>query len=193
MKTDDHNGQHLTAKEISRWLVEGPEQSASEHAQNCWVCQTKLAEAQAPLTAFRGALVEWSEAQAVRPLPLQARVTGNEGHWGLRLWLPAASLALAVLLLVSYIKIPGLFHRHSNAQPSVATASTTTDSDEALLDQVDTEVSEAVPDAMAPLTDLVAWDSSEGSSTQAATTEKHVQRKTSTKPVSAKAQSDGSK
>ena len=117
MKTDNQNRQHLTAKEISRWLVEGPEQSASQHVQNCWACQAKLAEAQAPLTAFRGALVEWSEAQAVRPLPLQARVTGNEGHWGLRLWLPAASLALAVLLLVSYIKIPGLFHRHSSAQP----------------------------------------------------------------------------
>jgi hypothetical protein len=192
MKTDIQNRQHLTAKEISRWLVEGPEQSASQHVQTCWACQAKLAEAQAPLTTFRGALVEWSEAQAARPMP-QTTITRNERHWGLRLWLPVASLALAALLLLGYTKVPGFFHGHSSGQPLVATASATTDSDEALLDQVDTEVSEAVPDAMAPLTDLVAWDSGEGSSTKTPTAEKHSARKTSTRPVSAKPQPDGSK
>lgn len=191
MKTDDQNRHHLTAKDISRWLVEGPEQSASQHVQSCWACQAKLAEAQAPLTTFRGALVEWSEAQAARPLP-QAPIARNESHWG-RLWLPVASFALVALLLAGYTKFPAFFQGHASVQPTVATASATTDSDEALLDQVDTEVSEAVPDAMAPLTDLVAWDSSEGSSTRAATTEKHVLRKTSTKPVSAKAQPEVSK
>ena len=43
------------------------------------------------------------------------------------------------------------------------------------MDQVDEEVSETVPDAMAPLTDLVAWDSSE--STAAAKTVKPVVKK----------------
>ena len=58
------------------------------------------------------------------------------------------------------------------------------------MDQVDTEVSEAVPDAMAPLTDLVAWDSNEGSAAKTTTTEKHAARKTSTKPAIAKAPVD---
>jgi len=190
MKNESRNSGHLTAREISQWLVEGPDQSASRHVKNCRACEAKLAEAQAPLTTFRSALVEWSKAQTARPLPLQTPITRNEGHWGLSLWLPVASFALAVLLFAGYAKLPANLHGKSSGQPPVATASTTTDSDEALLNQVDTEVSEAVPDAMAPLTDLVAWDSSEGSTTQTTTTEKHATRKTSTRPAIAKAPVD---
>ena len=189
--TDNQNRGHLTAKEISRWLVEGPEQAASRHVQDCWSCQAKLAEARAPLTAFRTALVEWSEAQtAARPLPLRASATKNERHWGLRLWMPVAGFALAAFLIFGYANAPGVFPWHSNGQQQIAVAPTTTNSDEALLDQVDTEVSEAVPDAMAPLTDLVAWDSSEGSAVKTATTSKHPLRKASAKPASAKARLD---
>jgi len=188
MKTNNYKRGHLTAKEISQWLVEGPEQPASQHVENCWACQAKLTEAQEPLAAFRTAVVEWSEAQAARPFSLEAPETRNEGHWGLGLWLPAVSFALAVLLMLGYAKVPALLHGPSAAQPTVATASITTDFDEALLDQVDTEVSEAVPDAMAPLADLVAWDSAEEASTKTAAAEKHAARETSTKPVSTKAQ-----
>jgi hypothetical protein len=188
MNTEERNSGHLTAQEISKWLVEGPGQSARQHVQKCRGCQAKLTEAQAPLTAFRGALVEWSETQSTRPLHLQTSMTRNEGHSDSRLWLPAAIFAMAVLLLVSYAKVPALLHGNSGVRPAIATASTTSDSDEALLDQVDTEVSEAVPDAMAPLTDLVAWDSSEGSETTAV--QKHAARKTSTKPAIAKALPD---
>ncbi len=190
MNSEERNNGHLTAKEISQWLVEGPDQSAGQHVKACGACAAKLAEAQAPLTAFRGALVEWSETQSARPLRLQTSMTRSEGRSDSRLWLPAAIFAMAVLLLIGYAKVPALLHGNSGMQPPVATASTTTDSDEALLNQVDTEVSEAVPDAMAPLTDLVAWDSNEASSTQTMTTEKHAARKTSTKPAIAKAPVD---
>lgn len=173
------------------WLVEGPQQSAAQHVQNCWTCQAKLAEAQGPLTAFRTALVNWSEAQtATQPLILQTASSKSKRHRGPRLWLPAASFALAALLLVGYAKVPGLFHGHPNAQQPLVAASTVADSDEALLDQVDSEVSEAVPDAMAPLTDLVAWDSTEGSGTGPTSTEKHVTRKTLIKGTNAKTHVD---
>jgi len=188
MNTEGRNSEHLTAQEISKWLVEGPDQSASQHVKACGACAAKLAEAEAPLTAFRGALVEWSDAQAAPPLHLQTSRTRNEGHSDSRLWLPAVIFAMAVLLLVGYAKVPALLHGNSATRPAIATAPATTDSDEALLDQVDTEVSEAVPDAMAPLTDLVAWDSSEG--TQTYTAQKHAARKTSTRPAIVKAQPD---
>ena len=92
--------------------------------------------------------------------------------------------------MIGYTKVPTLLHRDTGIKPSIAMAPTTPDSDEALLAQVDTEVSEAVPDAMAPLTDLVDWDSSEGSATQSTTTEKQAVSKTSTKPAIAKAPVD---
>ncbi len=190
MNIEERNGGHLTAQEISQWLVEGPDQIASQHVKSCVACQAKLTEAQAPLTAFRSALVEWSEFQTVRPLN-HSPVARNESPWGLRLWLPVASFALAVLLMIGYAKVPAILHGNASGHSPLATAPmTTTDSDEALLDQVDTEVSEAVPDAMAPLTDLVSWDSGEGSSTQTTAAENHAARKTSTKPAIAKAPVD---
>jgi len=190
MSTENLKSGHLTEREVSQWLVEGPVQGASRHVQNCWTCQAKLAEVQAPLTAFRSALAEWSEAQTVRPLLHQTSVTRNDSDWGRRLWLPVASFALGALLLVGYAKVPALLRGRSSGRLPVATAAVTTDSDEALLAQVDTEVSEAVPDAMAPLTDLVAWDSSEGLSPQTATTGKHEVRKSSTSPAIAKSPRD---
>jgi hypothetical protein len=190
MKTDNQNRGHLTAKEISQWLVEGPEQSAAQHVQNCWTCQAKLTEAQQPLTAFRSALVNWSEAQAqVRLSVVPGLAERNERSWRLRLWLPAATFALAALLLVGYAKIPALLHSHATGQQQSAAASTSaTDSDAALMDQVDTEVSEAVPDAMAPLTDLVSWDSTDGSAIVASDRVKLVVHKTSSKGTSVKGQ-----
>ena len=176
--------EHLTAKEISRWLVEGPEQSADQHVQNCWACQAKLAEAKAPLTAFRTAVVGWSEAQdVVRPRAALAK--RNQWHGGIQVWLPA-TLALAALLLVGFLAGPGLFHGHGTVRQAVVNSPSSTDSDAALMDQVDTEVSEAVPDAMAPLTDLVAWDSNEGLAGTAP--EKNAAHKKSSPGTSAKAQ-----
>jgi hypothetical protein len=71
---------------------------------------------------------------------------------------------------------------------AVVGSSTSPDSDAALMDQVDTEVSEAVPDAMAPLTDLVAWDSNEGVAGTTAATEKNATHKKSSPGTNAKAQ-----
>jgi hypothetical protein len=181
--------EHLTAKEISRWLVEGPEQSADQHVQNCWACQAKLAEAKAPLTAFRTAVVGWSEAQDVsRPLAVESRAMKNQWHGGIQVWLPA-TLALAALLLVGFLTGPGLFRGHDTVHKTlVVNPSISSDPDATLMDQVDTEVSEAVPDAMAPLTDLVAWDSNEGVARTTAATEKNATHKKSSPGTSARAQ-----
>jgi hypothetical protein len=179
---------HLTAKEISRWLVEGPEQSADQHVQNCWACQAKLAEAKAPLTAFRTAVVGWSEAQdAGRPLAVESRARKNQRHGGIQVWLPA-TLALAALLLVGFLTGPALFRGHGTLPQAKVDVPLPSESDAVLMDQVDTEVSEAVPDAMVPLTDLVAWDSNEGVAGTTAATGKNATHKKSSPATSAKAQ-----
>jgi hypothetical protein len=105
----------------------------------------------------------------------------------LRVWLPAASLALTALLLVGFVATSGMFRRHSASQQMAAGITATSDSDSVLMDQVDAEVSEAVPDAMAPLTDLVAWDSSEGVAETTAVIEKNATRKKASPWTSAKA------
>jgi hypothetical protein len=66
-------------------------------------------------------------------------------------WACAALLCLATL--------PFSMHsRHANLPPAIANApvavAPATESDSALLEQVDTEVSESVPSSLAPLTEL---------------------------------------
>jgi len=153
---------HLSSKEISRWLVEGPSQENEEHLQSCWSCQAKLAEAREPLTAFRAAVVAWSDAQ---PAPqVRAATVTNSGQRGFRVWLPAG-LALAAMVLAGVLFGGGAFRVHPALPQHAATISEPDDA--VLMEQVDAEVSEAVPDAMAPLTDLVAWDSGEATAEQA--------------------------
>jgi len=186
--TEKQNRGHLTAKEISQWLVEGPTAESEAHLECCWVCQAKLAEAKVPLTVFRSAVVGWSEAQdAGRAAAIHSLAGRSERNWGIRLWLPVASLALATLLLVGFLTGPGLIRGRHTGVPLVVGTSPSPDSDAALMDQVDSEVSEAVPDAMAPLTDLVAWDSGEGVAERTPATEKTAAHKKSSPVTSAKA------
>ncbi len=165
----------------------GPGREAEAHLGGCFACQAKLAEAKAPLTAFRSAVIGWSEAQNLTGRRLPARLDKNGRHLGFRLWLPVASLALAALLVVGFMKVPELLRGHSTIGQQLAARTSSPDSDAVLMDQVDAEVSEAVPDAMAPLTDLVAWDSGEGVAVKTPTTEKTAAHKKSSPVASAKA------
>ena len=143
---------HLTQREIDQWLVEGPSTIVEAHLANCFYCRAKLAETTEPLAAFRKAVVAWSEEQTAQagrqifPEPTRSWV-----------WAPALSIALAVALLAGFLVGPRAFRSHVVSGPIANTSV----SDTVLMEQVDSEVSEAVPDALAPLTDLVAWDSKE--------------------------------
>jgi len=164
---------HLTSQEISQWLVEGPSASAEAHAGNCYACQAKLTEAREPLAVFRTAAVAWSEAQVERPVrAVEFQQRAERRAW---IWAPALSLALGVALLAGFLLGPKAFRTHTAQTPVAANAPV---SDAVLMEQVDSEVSEAVPDAMAPLTDLVAWDS-EGSSVSTVSAKKAVKGKSS--------------
>jgi hypothetical protein len=157
MNTNDIQSEgHLTPQDIAKWLVEGPSANAEAHLADCWTCQAKLVEAKEPLAVFRNALMAWSEGQltdSARPVPAYSMRS-----W---IWAPALSVALALAVLAGFLVGPRVF-RDERTPQSIAY---TPVSDSVLMEQVDSEVSEAVPDALAPLTDLVAWDSEEGAST----------------------------
>jgi hypothetical protein len=79
-------------------------------------------------------------------------------------WGPAFGVAVGVAVLAAFLVRSPTDQKVSVPQhPQQQQAQI---SDAALMEQVDAEVSETVPDAMAPLTDLVAWD---GDGTQGAT------------------------
>jgi hypothetical protein len=167
---ENWNKVHLSSKEISQYLVEGPSQQSEEHLQGCWSCQAKLAEARDPLTAFRTAVVAWSDAQPA-PAP-QTLAATSAGHRGFQIWLPAG-LALAAMVLAGVLFGGGAFRMHPSSTQKAAVLLQPDDA--VLMEQVDAEVSEAVPDAMAPLTDMVAWNS-DGATVEHAPATKHSAR-----------------
>lgn len=72
-------------------------------------------------------------------------------------WAAAALLCLATLPLATHLRHPVI------APLTVQTATTASpapESDTAILEQVDTDLSESVPSSLAPLTDLDSWANS---------------------------------
>jgi len=172
MNTDGLNG-HLSATDITQWLVEGPSSEAEAHVASCRGCEEELAEAREPLALFRSAVVAWSEGQPVGRISVAEEKRGLRG-WTLVNWMPVASVAFAMLVLAVFVSGGGSSFRNNEA-PKIA--QTPAVSDTALMEQVDQEVSETVPDAMAPLTDLVGWNS--GTATATDTAPKHSVKKKS--------------
>jgi hypothetical protein len=117
------------------------------------------------LRNFRAAVHRAAEHQTSQPVPFgwlnAAKRRRNQAQRRMVLaWATAA--ACAALLFAG--TLPLLHHAKPAAAP-VARAQSATD-DTALLEQVDTAVSESVPNSLAPLNDLDNWDTTTSTKTQ---------------------------
>lgn len=133
-------------------------------------------ELAASLRDFRSAVRHIAERETARPVPAdwlapaRKRRIGHQQRTALA-WACAALLCLATL--------PWATHSHpATARPATAAAPVSVapaaESDTALLEQVDADVSESVPSSLAPLAELDSWntgstDVSSGSSANAKT------------------------
>lgn len=150
MKTD-----HLSAWEQEEYILsQGAEQQDPQvlrHLAECGACRAEVVRLQHGVAIFRSAAVDWSahclstSPQRLQPVPLK-RFPIVAMRWG---------LAAAVLLLLALLPLH-LFHlsRPVITRPAVQM------SDDALLEQVDEQVSVAVPSSMESLTHLVSADNS---------------------------------
>ena len=136
---------HLSAEEISAWLAGARTPEQEQHARECAECRAMLDERVRLLARFGGVVKDWSAQQlgGTRPitLPLARRFSFRP------LRLAAAAAMVAVLTAVPI----HLRHRAAERAAEIARQ------DEALLQQVETEVSRSVPEQMEPLTSLVSW------------------------------------
>jgi hypothetical protein len=130
---------HLSAEEIADWMTGERTQDRERHVSGCEACRGEIARMQSALSEFRGAVRAWDSPPA---LVLHARPrVPRAARW----LLAAAALALSV-------GAPVYRYRQQAAEAARL--------DAILLDQVDAEVSEAVPRPMQPLVQLVSWNSS---------------------------------
>jgi len=141
--------QHLSSEQISKWMSGDRTPQEEQHVRACPECSAEVVRLEATLQLFRGSVRRLSEQQrGIAPQTLrQALPARSPTVWRLR-W------ALAVAALLIAVAIP-LYKGAKNEQRQREMAK----ADAALLEQIDAEVSRAVPAPMEPLISLVAWDS----------------------------------
>ncbi|MGC1359692.1 MAG: hypothetical protein WA419_06530 [Silvibacterium sp.] len=114
----------------------------------------------ASIRNFRSAVAHVADRETARPVapgwlaPAQRRRRSAQRRMILG-WACAALLCLATLPLSTHSNHPVTIGRTLMQMPAAAAAAP--ESDTALLEQVDTDVSESVPSPLAPLAELDSW------------------------------------
>ncbi len=140
--------EHLSANEISDWILGERPRTAQSHLRHCETCRTKVTLFENTLTEFRQSARVWSAGELTK-LPVSSRLT-NPHRLSLVMSGGLGAVAAAAVLLVIY-----LHPVHPTEQPVTPAIS-----DAALMSQVDDALSRDVPDALTPLTKLVTWEDS---------------------------------
>jgi hypothetical protein len=136
---------HLTRRQMDEWMIGDRPDEVKIHLESCPQCRDGLAELEAPLGAFRDAVHGWSARQMGPATAVQPR--GLAAGW---LRIAVAGVALAVIAAVG-------IHRYDQ-QAAAAIAK----EDDALLDQIATDVSRSVPVTLEPLARLMSSSNTEG-------------------------------
>ena len=146
------NANHLSVWEQEEYILQQTaDQRTLRHLEECAQCRDSVARLEEGLAVFRGAAMKWS-SECLAARPAQLRFVPERRPSTFR-WAFAAMIPLVLLLLA-------LLPLHLSApRPSRPTAQM---SDDALLEQVDEQVSVAVPSSMESLTHLVSAETDAG-------------------------------
>ncbi|MGA2272931.1 MAG: hypothetical protein ABSH00_05205 [Bryobacteraceae bacterium] len=141
---------HLSSVEISEWLAGIRASGAERHLAECAGCAAELERAREPLARFGAAARAWCAAETPAPRlePIESELRRRRRFTGVGI-----ALAAAAALMVA----APVYRQHQRALEMAR-------QDEALLEQVQTEVSRSAPEPMQPLEKLVAWNSPSGQS-----------------------------
>lgn len=127
-------------------------EAAEDHLRSCLTCSSELEGLRRSLVIFRQAASSYAEHAYARPAMYRASIApAPRFRSHVLYWATAAALAIAIAL-------PFSLRHHSTPAPhptaaTVTTAPHNTQSDEALLDSIDQDLSADVPVAMEPLAD----------------------------------------
>ena len=134
---------HLSAEQVSRWMIGERSGRQEEHVRECPECAATLAGLESAMALFRDSVRDCGEMYGRPPLSVPSK---------LRRVRPLRWAPVAALLLLAVIPFY-TDSRDRRRQAEMARA------DAALLEQVDAEISRAVPAPMEPLVKLVSWNS----------------------------------
>jgi|HubBroStandDraft_6_1064221.scaffolds.fasta_scaffold283170_3 hypothetical protein len=132
--------QHLTREQIYDLLISRETGECLEHLKTCAACAAEVSELQIAFSSFAGAARDWSGNQ---DLP-EVTLTPATGRGKFRMRVPRVAWALVAAVLLSFFVWGAAYKRRM-------APSTEAQSDEILMQQIDTEVSRRTPAAMDPL------------------------------------------
>jgi anti-sigma factor RsiW len=136
--------EHLSPEDISRWFAGERTPELHRHAGECEACSARLDRMESAIEEFRGSVHDWSAEQS----PPAPRIA-----WALPVRHLARTWILAAASLLILASGPAYWHFRQQARAAEAARA------DALLQQVDAEISRAVPQTMEPLVSLVTWGS----------------------------------
>ena len=139
------NTNHLSAWEQEEYILDERTPQMLRHLTECAECRAAVVRLEQGLGVYRKAAVQWS-AEALAARPQQFVTSKRQPVLALR-WAMAAIIPILLLLIAL------LPFRVSHPRPIQRAAQI---SDDALLDQVDEQISAAVPSSMESLTHLVS-------------------------------------
>jgi len=150
---------HLSNEEISAWAGGEVSPACEEHARECAECRGELERLLSALGEFRGAARAWSRSQGAEAVPHDWRPSRAR-----RFRSPVIRWAAAAAVLALATAAP--LYRNSLERRRAAQAAATARADTLLLQQVDFEISQAVPVPMEPLVSLISQPDSSNTSQQ---------------------------
>lgn len=155
---------HLSPWEQEECIIDRPTPQMLRHLNECEACRGAVEDLERSTASFRVAAVQWTgESLAARPWQLLATAGARRPVIALR-WAIAAVLPVVLTVLVFL----GLHAGPRSTRPVAAINSASTEAnkeanrDDALLEQVDEQLSVAVPASMESLTHLVSTESGSG-------------------------------
>jgi len=137
---------HLSSEQFSWWIAGEHTAAEEQHTEECLACGAELARMEQALSLFRDSAREWGRQNGSEACNVWSAKQARNG-FGVQ---PRCWMAAAVLMVLLLVAIPMQVSRR-NRQREAGAAQI----DTALLEQVDTEVSRAVPATMEPLATLV--------------------------------------
>jgi anti-sigma factor RsiW len=142
---------HLTPQQIAEWITGDKIAEVDQHLRDCPECAAAVNRLAEPLALFRTTVRALGEEMGPAPLVLPAelpRRASSPLHW---------RLAMATAAAVTIAAIPIARHlRPVHEAPAPAPIAHI--SDDALLRQVESDLSRSVPTPMEPLAKLMAED-----------------------------------
>jgi hypothetical protein len=149
--------EHLSAEQISQWMVGERTFELQRHVGECAACRDELEQLESALSHFRAAMREPANGATVPAWKLPESSPS---------WYSWPRLVLAATALLVLVAVP-LTRQARHRQEAAQSAQTAID-DSQLLESVDSAISQAVPEPMQPLVSLVSWNSASAETNQKA-------------------------